>query len=92
MDKHGVHRVPSMFDVNYVASKGQLLVDNGCPAHLPKGDLKQMAALGKQGYKVQWFPNCAKSKAVALHAFRKPKDYFRCLQKAQADKEHLAFA
>lgn len=92
MDKHGVHRVPSMFDVNYVASKGQLLVDNGCPAHLPKGDLKQMAALGKQGYNVQWFPNCAKSKAVALHAFRKPKDYFRCLKKAQADKEHLAFA
>jgi len=92
MDKYGVHRVPSMFDVNYMASKGQLLVDVACPAHIPKGDKKQMKKLTKQGFSPAWFPNCAKSKAVALHGFHTPKKYFTCLKEAQADEGHLAFA
>merc|ERR1711874_728577 len=76
MDRHGVDRVPSNYEVGKVPSSQAVLTTITCPAHEPK------AAKGKG----KWHPDCATVKSAAMHAFREPKDYFNCLKVAQASE------
>ena len=46
-----------------------------CQAHLPKA-LRKVKGL-------KWKPDCASTKTVALHPFKKPYDYFTCLAATQ---------
>jgi len=75
MDRHGVDRVPSNYEVGKVPSSQAVLTTITCPAHKPKAA------------KAKWHPDCATVKSAALHAFREPKDYFNCLKVAQASEE-----
>jgi len=74
MDRHGVDKIPSTYDLGNGPQKG-LHTTVTCPAHEPN----QGKDLPKH-----WKPPCAKTLTAAMHAFKKPKDYFTCLKATQA--------
>jgi len=74
MDRHGVDKIPSTYDVGNGPQEG-LHTTVTCPAHQPNQ--------GK-GLPKKWKPPCATTLTAAMHAFKKPSDYFTCIKATQA--------
>jgi len=82
MDRHGVDKIPSSYDLRTGPENKMpwgLHTTVTCPAHMPN--------YGRQLPK-HWKPPCAKTRTAAMHAFKKPADYFNCLRETQALDTH----
>jgi len=72
MDRFGVDRVPSQYQPNQAS--GGLHAAGACSARRPAG----IVAEGS------WSPDCKSTRAAALHAYKDPRSYFRCLVETQS--------